>query len=348
MKVAHFGNFAPFRCGMFHSICDLIKAERSVGIDAQFIDWTLENPVRNQFYSRVGLSYEDITTITPEWAKDCDILVRHSAIPQDVQATGIPIVMVVHGRPEYSFMLEHTGHGPIFSHMQKYASNPQYKAFLVLGEEYVDVWRYLLETNARIENLPLMVDLEKFNPWGPKHPLGEMSGSPNIIIADRWRQDTTPFYLLLAAAKFKEEVSTAKLHCFGLPDPNKAHISALVKPLMRKGTIGRAFTAVENMDKLYRTADFLLSPNNVSNRVIREALASGCPVIAAPGCKYTKYTAFPGDINGCVDMMKQLWNDIQADPVGIREKTCKIAEEHFSLMRTGEVVLKIFEEIFTK
>jgi len=345
MKVAHFGNFAPYGCGMFHTICDLIEAERSVGIDAQFIDWSLENPVRGQFYSRVGLRFGDIVTITPEWAKESDILVRHSAIPGEIKALGTPIVMMIHGRPEYDFMLEYTGRSVAFSLMQKYASDSQYKTFLVLGEMFVDTWKYLLETEAKIEYLPLMIDLGKFNPRGPKQSFEGVEGRPNIIIADRWREDTTPFYLLIAAAKFKEKVPTAKLHCFGLPHPKNDYISALVKPLMRKGVIGKAFTAVENMDKIYRAADFLLSPNNSTNRVVREALASGCPVIAAPGCKYTKYTAYPGDIDGCVEVMMQLWNDIQANPEGIREEARKVAEENFSMKRTGETLRRVYEKV---
>jgi len=349
MKIAHFGNFAPYGAGMFHSICDQIMAERLVGIDSQFIDYTAEERVRGEYFSRVGLHYEDITTISPEWAKSSDILVRHSAIPYDVKNTGIPVVMVLHGRPAYSFMLEYTGKGPIFSHMQGYAADPQYKAFMVLGEEYTDIWKQILETKATMQSLPLMVDLKKYNPWGNKHSLEGAGGSPNIIIADRWRRDVTPFYLILAAAKFiKEKCPTGKLHCFALPDPKNAYISALIKPLMRQGIIGKALTIVENMDKLYRTADFLLTPNNVTNRIIRESLASGCPIMAAPGCKYTKYTAYPGDIDGCVKEMGRLWKDIQANPVGIKEHTRKVAEESFSLGKTGKVALKIYTEVLKK
>jgi len=345
MKVAHFGNFSPYGAGIFHSTRDQIMAERLVGIDSQFIDYTLEDPVRGQFYSRVGLHFEDVVSISPEWAKSADILVRHSAIPDDVMNTGLPIVMVVHGRPEYSFMLEYTGNGPIFSHMQNYAANFQYKAFMILGEEYVDVWKYLLETEAIIQSLPLMADLEKYNPWGEKHSLGEGSGSPSIMIADRWRYDTTPFYLVTAAAKFiKEECPTGKLHCFALPDPKNKYISSLIKPLMRQGVIGRALTVVENMDKLYRTVDFVLTPNNVTNRIIRESLASGCPIIAAPGCKFTKYTAHSGDVDGCVREMKRLWKDIQADPEGMKNKARKVAEESFSFEKTGRTVLKIYKK----
>ncbi len=346
LKISHFGNFAPFKCGMFHSICEQIMAERLVGIDSQFIDYTLEEPVRGQFYSRVGLHYDGIETISPEWAKSCDILVRHSAIPHDIECLDIPIVMVIHGRPEYSFMLEYTGHGPIFSHMQSYAKNNQYKAFMVMGDEYVDVWKAILETEALIKPLPLMVDLEKYNPCGEKHPLGDGNGCPNIMIADRWRYDTTPFYLVIAAAKFiAEECPGGKLQCFALPDPKNNYISSLIKPLMKQGIIGRALTAVENMDKLYRTVDFVLTPNNVSNRIIRESLASGCPIMAAPGCKFTDYTASAGDIDGCVREMKRLWEDIQKERTGMQEKARKMAEKSFSFEKTGRAALAIYEDV---
>lgn len=347
MKVAHFGHFAPYGAGMFHSICEQILAERLVGIDSQFIDWTAENPIDGQYFSRVGLSYDGVQTISPDWAKNCDILVRHSAIPNDIKNIGTPIVMVLHGRPAYSFMLEYTGQGPIFSHMQGYAADSQYKAFLVLGEEYVNIWSQILETKATIQNLPLMVDLKKYNPWGSKQELGDAGGSPNIIIADRWRRDVIPFYLILAAAKFiKEKCPTAKLHCFALPDPNKnACVKAIIAPLIKQGIIGKSFTIVKNMTNLYRTADFLLTPNNVTNRIIRESLASGCPIMAAPGCRYTDYTAFPGDMDGCVKEISRLWEDIQADPIGMKERARKLAEESFSFEKTGAVALKVYEDV---
>ena len=37
MRVAHFAQFAPNSCGLYHTAKDLILAERKVGIDARFI-----------------------------------------------------------------------------------------------------------------------------------------------------------------------------------------------------------------------------------------------------------------------------------------------------------------------
>ncbi|GAG83170.1 unnamed protein product [marine sediment metagenome] len=125
LKVAHFGNFAPNSCGLFHTTKDTVLAERSVGIDSQFIDWGYAKEYSQQ-YSRVGLSYEGVTTIAPQWAIDkADILVLHSALPKFVKDCGKPIVSAIHGRPEYSFDCERLKKGATLNLYHNFSKDPQ-------------------------------------------------------------------------------------------------------------------------------------------------------------------------------------------------------------------------------
>jgi len=67
--------------------------------------------------------------------------------------------------------------------------------------------------------------------------------------------------------------------------------------------------------------------------------------MAASGCKFTDYTASPGDIDGCVKEIGRLWKDIQANPIGMKEHARRVAEESFSFEKTGKAALDIYEEV---
>ena len=67
LKIAHFAVFAPGRSGQYGTVRDLILAERTLGIDAQFIDSeTCMSCKGNKGYS--GRIDGPITTVDQKWA----------------------------------------------------------------------------------------------------------------------------------------------------------------------------------------------------------------------------------------------------------------------------------------
>ena len=344
MKIAHFAVFSPNQSGMYATVKDLILAERLVGIDAQFIDYTIN--AQNATYSRVGLFDKEICTITPDWAyKEADILVRHSTMIEPITQMGKPIIMTMHGRPEYSFMLEHSGQTPVMKIMVNHEVDTKYAAYITFWEEHIPFWNLIIP-KREIDYIPALVNLKRINPDGEKYPFGNFAGNPNIIVADMWREDITPFPMIMAATKFRQKYcKTAKLHMFGLPPATKGFSLELSKRLQNSGLLGEANMIVPHLPAVYRTADILITPHNIATRIIREALASGCPIVAGTGCKYTPYTADPRDPESFADQIAVCWQDIQNNRKEIKLKTRKMAEDSFGYKAAGLAMLNLSEKI---
>jgi len=347
MKVAHFAQFTPHRSGMYETVRDLIFAERRLGIDAQFIDCQ-SDVVLKQDYSRVGLYDEGLSSVSPEWSYTADILVRHSLAPEPVMRIGIPVVMCLHGRPEFSYVLEHIKKSPVLSIMASNELNPQYRAFVSFWKEHKLEWDIIIP-NQKTHYVPAVVDLDKYNPLGKKFNFGEFSGEPNIVIADMWREDITPFNTIFAAAQFIESVCpSARLHIFGTPPPSAPFIAKLMNRLRDKRIVGVADQLVSIMPSIFRAADIVVTPHNIATRVIREALASGVPIVAGSGCPYTKYTADARDAEAFASQINRCWTDLQNDTKKVKQEARKNAELNFNYENTGRAMLDIFNEILSE
>ena len=343
IKVGHFGNFCPNQNGMFFTIKDLIIGERKCGIDAQFVDWGTQRQFNQQF-SRVGLEYEGIKTLPIEWAiREADILVLHSAIPVEVKKTNKPIIMAMHGRPEYSFELERRKQGSCIETYHQYAKDKNVKAFVCFWKEHINQWKTILPEAKNIEYVPASVDLEKYNPSGKVY---EFIDKPSIIVADVWREDQTPFNVVFAAVEFLKKLKKGKLHVFGLSTPNETTAYASIfNPLKAQGIVGETHGLITYMDTVYRGADMLVTPHVIATRVVREALASGLPIVAGLGNQYTEFVANPMDIEGFKKEIERCYDYI----CGVREsvkKECRmIAEKNFNNKLAGEAMVKVLENV---
>ena len=119
MKVAHFAQFSPNRAGQYGTTKDLILAERALGIDAQLIDSALPCQSCGHYDHKVGAKDGEVITQPLAWAYQADLLVRHTCIPADLESSGIPMILCMHGRPENTFILERLGRMPVFSFMEQ-------------------------------------------------------------------------------------------------------------------------------------------------------------------------------------------------------------------------------------
>lgn len=338
MKVAHFGHFAPHQAGICQTALDMILAERAVGIDSQYIDYA-----GNKKPCRVGLKHGEIVTVGPSWADSADILVRHSAIPPIIEKKGKPIIMCMHGRPEYTFLLEMSKQSAVLSEYLKCAEKPNYKGFITFWKEHVPFLEFLL-AGRQIDYVPAMVDLDRYNPAGSKFDFKEHRGSPNIVIADMFRADSTPFNVLAGAAYFvKKYCPTAKVHIFGLQGQDKNPVKAVLDSYKKAGVLGVNVGLVKNMDTVYRAADILVTPHIIATRVIREALASGLPVVGGIGCPYTQFQANACDTEALAAEIKRCWDYTKLNiPKTLSRQT---AENNFGVKTAGEHLLPIYERV---
>lgn len=340
MKVAHFAQVAPGQAGISGTAIDMVLAERMAGIDSLLIDYD-----GTKAPCRVGLENRGVTTVGPSNAIDADIIVRHSAIPSKIKEMGKPIVMCIHGRPEYAFLLEYYKNMKLFAEYTKSASDPQYRTFITFWQEHLNYLKVLLP-NSKIDYVPAMVDLETFKPSGIKYDYDVDGGVPNILIADVFREDANPFNVLVAASVFvRKYCPEAKVHIYGLQRMKESPVKDLIKRMKESGTLGEARPLVKDMDKVYRSADMLITPHYIATRSIREALASGIPIVAGQGCPYTKYTADARYTEGYAAKINECWNAIKSDGAVASFAARAMAEKSFNLKQAGEAALEIYERV---
>ena len=345
MRVAHFAQFGPNRAGMYATVKDLILAERALGVDAQFIDSALPCKSCGHYESQVGVKDDEITTQPMSWASNADLLVRHTSLAADVEALGIPIILCLHGRPESTFMLETLGRMPIFSYIEQVPHDLRYKAYITFWEEFIPQWELMIPSE-KLNYVPAPVNLDEFTPTGPLFDFGVRAGTPNLVITDMWREDETPFNILMAAAEFRRlYCPTAKVHVFGLPSAKQGPIAVLARILDKAGVWGKCFTLHDQMPTVYRAADILLTPHIIATRVIREACASGIPIVAGTGCRYTPYTANPRDIGGYAKMINKVWEKIQSGSMTSTLDSRQIAVKNFGLPQVGKAMVAVFEKV---
>ena len=349
MRVAHFCRFSPHKSGQYETVKDLIKAERAVGIDAGILA-TLEKPMPGppgQPGNMImpGLQDEWLISQTQQWAADADVLIRHTVIPPDMEAWGKPTVMALHGRPENSWELGHLNRIAVYALIESESIKNQYKKFICFWEDFIYHWGLVVDP-AKLEYIPAPVDLEKYNPAGKSTQYGEQSGSPNIIVADFWREDTSPYNAIHAAGYFKKYFSPeAKLQIYGLDLPPVGPTTHLMTFLHKHGITGRLHDRVPNLNEAFRGGDLLITPHVIATRIIREAMACSLPVVAGGGCKYTPYTADPRNIREYATAINGCWKAIQSNREAIRAKTRKTAEKEFDLKVTGEAMKKLLEAL---
>jgi len=328
---------------MYGSVRDLILAERQQGIDAQFIDYLPRTPDQQE-HSRVNLHDGEIVTVSPDWANNADILVRHSLVPEIISRLGIPMIMCLHGRPEYCMLMEYFGRTPIMEIITKGAANPRYKAFVTFWEEHLSTWQTLIP-EREIHYVPAPVDLDTFNQKGDKFNFGDKCGNPNIVIADLWREDVTPYDLIFAALHFRNtQCPDARIHIFGFPPEQMPPMKELKRRLGNTEGIGIVKNIVNNIGDVYRSADILITPHNIATRVIRESLASGLPVVAGSGNKYTEFTADTKNCKAFAHQINRCWTALNANRKA--KIQCRdVAEKEFNYKNTGEAMLKVFNSV---
>jgi glycosyltransferase involved in cell wall biosynthesis len=333
IKVAHFAPFAPSQCGLYATARDLILGERLAGVEAELIDDRLDKEQKNFIGGKV-LTGDGITTKPLEYWKEADILVRHGYIPKEIEQSGKPIINCLHGRPESSYYLslyegKHLHH--LFDEMD---NNPNYKYFVTFWPEYVEEFNWQFPNKVKLIQAP--VDLNKYSPEGEKFDWGEKNGTFNILVADIWRDDVKPYNTIIACAKYiKKYNPTAKLHIIGLEKLKHGALHRFLRILREQNVLGYVAGIMKEPEKYFRAADIVVTNHIIDTRVVREAMACGCPVVKADK-NYLDTDLFARHINCEVDNL--------FPRCYIRSQ----AEERFDYKKSGQQMKKIFEEIFKK
>lgn len=278
MKIAHSLVIAPGLCGLYESAKEIILAERAMGHDA----FPVEPDGASLGKSDPELSKRGVVPY------DTDVIIDHSGCDKSMLDSDIPIVHLRHGRPLSTFLIEHKGGIKAYSNLAAIGRNPRYVAVATMWQEHVPYLRELM--GCSIGYIPAPVDLEKFSPDGPRHDFGGRGGKNNYVIADMWRDDCCPFDAVQSFMEIKGPDD--KLHVYGIQKSSSA-MTAMLKMVGKSlGEVGWA----KNMAPIYRSADRVITCSNIATRVVREALACGCPVTSTVENQWTIKSGEPREI----------------------------------------------------
>jgi FkbM family methyltransferase len=301
-----------------------VKAEIGVGIDAHFVGVTGRDG--EGALQTAGQKDGWLTTSDVRVADDADILVRHTAIPNYLENAGIPMVMALHGRPESSLKLDESGHTPVVEGMFNKSQDCRYKAFVTFWAEHVDFWSRIVPPE-KLHVIPAMVDLMQWRPGCKKFDLGENAGNPNILIADIWRDDVTPFEEIMAVADWiKNKCPNARLHLAAAPMGKGA--MAFFHALGREKILGTVCGQMRDIKGLYEACDVVVTPHRIATRIRREAQAMAVPVTTA-------------------DKLDEWWFMHKMAPEKLRRLTREYAETHYHIGIGGLLIKKLFDKILT-
>lgn len=337
MKIAHLAVVTPHRSGLYETTRDLVIGERSIGLDACIVD-----PMNPRKAEDRGVPIADDI-----W--DADVWVNHSGLPHDAETSDLaakrpPIIHVMHGRPESSFLLEMRGKPKVYSYLIVHGRNGLFSRYVTFWQEFLPHWSLVVPAQ-KLSYVPAPVDLKHWTPDGPSgYGFHGHGGDINVVCADMWREDVTPYPVLNAFGIFAQRHRTAKLHLYGLPMGVNGW-KPLVGVLQRNGNIGELKPMVDGLQNVYRAATMLITPHRIATRTVRESLACGCQVVMGGYRDYTPYAPDAADPIAFADAMDRALAEVKVDPGACRARNRASAMKHFDPAASAMAFKKLFDEV---
>jgi glycosyltransferase involved in cell wall biosynthesis len=301
-----------------------------------------EQPIVGGTDDRAGFK---VTTAHPDDLKLADVIILHTGIPDEwLSGINTPIVWIIHARPLAAFRPDQNRGLKSFF----YASvmkNPQIKKIVYFWPEYRPFWKIVMpEEKMHIFDFP-MVDQFRFRPDGEKHLIEqEHLGKYNGLICDSWREDVDVYETVCGAIEAARDIPGLKWHLYAFENPIPECWAYLIDELKRLGAMGELCSRMPDMEKVYRSFDFLLTPHRIVTRVIGEALSCGLPVIAANDCKVAQETADISDPYSVADAVKRMVNKL-SDSAGSVRGQALFESKKFNLAAFGAQMNGLYKEI---
>jgi glycosyltransferase involved in cell wall biosynthesis len=264
---------------MYHTTCDIVTGTRAVGIDAGFIDSQDPTPKSDGNFAAEALA----------WADTADLYMLHLGIPEPYFSDGTPLIVCMHGHPLYSMQIELYGTEPgneaPFSTLLAYFSRKAPTWFVSFWErEQSGYWTPLDDTrkHPRVRYIPRGIDIEGSG-LGADGPTVDLSGKPAIVIADQFRLFKDAIPSIWGAYNYWRDNPEARVHLYAMPPEGTKSREVLNRWLLDTGIhrcIGSVNGVTQHLPEVLRSADVLLSTVTGESRVLVEAQACGCPVVA--------------------------------------------------------------------
>lgn len=326
---------------MYHTTKDIVTGTRALGIDAAFIDAMDPSPKSDgNFACQSG-----------RWADTADLYMLHLAIPEPYFSDGTPIIVALHGHPLYSMQIELYGTEPgnesPFSTLLGYFNRKQPTWFVSFWErEQAGYWLPLddVRKDRRVHFIPRGIDFagSGLSPDGPK---ADLSGKPAIVIADQFRLFKDAIPSLWGAYHYWRSNPEARVHLYAMPPAGTKPRATLDRWLQATGIhrcIGSVNEVVPNLPDVLRAADVLVSTVTGESRVLVEAQACGCPVVAPCPEADLEINTFwlPNHIAAGIQGACQI-STTDDD----RKHRAAMARETYRIDRTAEALAALYKEI---
>ena len=344
MRIAHWSIWAPNRSGMYHTTKDIIVGQRALGIDCAFID-AIEPTAKTDGQFRCESHH---------YADSADIYMMHLAVQEPYQSDGTPMVIALHGHPLYSMQTElyglEEGNAKPFSTILNFFRRTTPTWFITLwGEDQGDYWAALdgVRGKPRVRSIPRGIDFgDTFTMDGPTR---ELEGDPVILIADQFRYFKDALPSLWGAYHYWLQNPRARVYMYAWPPVNSRERDCLdlwIQSSNLHQAVGGVFEIVDYLPEVYRAADVLISTVTCESRVVVEAQACGCAVIApwpeGADCNVERFWR-PSYIAEAIDGLHKGGAFI---PEARAARSAKVREQ-FAIRKTAEALQELYGEIMT-
>jgi glycosyltransferase involved in cell wall biosynthesis len=347
LVIAHWTSFTPLRSGLYETVKELVQEEnRMDGVIAGIVD-----PGDPKGGQADRSTVPHCVAQSHDWAfRDANVHMIHSS-SANILGRLKPLIFFLHGSPEACIWSETGFFDRGFSMTSSFQFLEMSAAMIVFMKRHKYFYdRFDAEHKVRL--VTKGIDLERWNTGGSKM---NFKGKPNILFGEVWREIKDPFVLLFALEEALKDLPEMLFHPWALSDKRylweevvaRGRFSKFLGPYLLSGP--QAYP-----EHWYRGGDILVSPVTTGepSRVSQEALACGCPTISWDtdtfGDNYSikKAKAFsPFDM---ASKIKELWEEIEADPEGMKTRCRKIAEEHYDMKDMAKQVVEVVKEVVNK
>lgn len=279
MRVAHWSIWAPHRSGMYHTTKDLVAGTKAAGIDAAFID----------AMDPTGKSDGNFMACPAAWADTADLYMMHLAVPEPYASDGTPTIIALHGHPLYSMQIElygtEPGNAAPFTTLLNYFRRKQPTLFVSFWErEQAGYWTPLDDVRGkpRVRYIPRGIDFAGCD-LTPDGPRVDLAGDPAIVICDQFRLFKDAIPSIYGAYLYWLSNPRARVHLYAMPPvgtQTRTTLDRWLNTSQLHRCIGSVNDVTPNLPDVLRSADMLVSTVTGESRVLVEAQACGCPVIA--------------------------------------------------------------------
>lgn len=351
MRIVHWAPFAPWRCGLYEAARDWARADALRGHDVLFCDTgAIGQQGGAREFAPVGTA--DARGGWPiqvsDWpaALNADLWICHDGINDNITARcQIPMIWAVHARPLSAFRTEQEHlPGRPYSIIQELATWPRVKRIVTMWEEFVPHWSVVVPPEKLFCTGEPPIDRDRYSPEGPKYPIApDKRGEINVLICDTWRNDMDVYEVAVGCLEAARRQAGMRIHFWAVEKDKQGPWQHVWRAMDVAGCLGEIHEREQNIADVYRATDFLVSPHAIAVRTIAEALACGLPVVAADGCRYTRYQMRPGDPEDVAEIVLLAAKDAQENGPAQRERA-RTMSAAFDLAHFGAKLEPIYQE----